>query len=228
MSTLINPIGYCDVEDLQNFLLLDIDPAFEPQINTWIASAERWVNNYLGYTTASGILAEQFVNVTEDTATVDSEGNLIVFPRKTPIISVQAVTLIKGTETVPLTLTNAVGVPKYQIPEDGDMFIYPGYELALTGSTIFRTFMNIRFVKFYAQLSYIAGYTQIPADIHMATVNVVSDFITRHANKDGLSSIKQGDISKTWKDRDNGESDFIADAKTLLAPYRISTSWIRK
>lgn len=226
MSTQYTPLGYCDESDIENFLLLDIDNSFSTQISTWIASAEKWVNNYLGYTTASGVLLEEFTNVVEDTATVDTEGNLVIFPRKTPLQSITSVSLIKGTDSLALTLTDNNGNNKYQIPQDRDMFVYPGVELAFSGSSIIQSFFDIKYTKFYAQMSYIAGYSTIPADIHLATVNVTSDFIMRYMNKEGLQSVSQGAISKSWFQRTGGESDFIQDAKNLLNPYRIATIWI--
>lgn len=227
MSTVFTPRGYCVESDIENLLLLNIDSSFSAQVNTWIASAEAQVDNYLGYTTSSGIMREEFTNVIEDTATIDTEGNLIIFPRKTPLVSVSAVSLIKGTDSITLTLTTG-GSNKYQIPADSDTFIYPGYELAMTGSSVIGSFMDMRFTKFFAKMSYVAGYETVPADIHMATVNLVADTVMRHANKDGLSSVTQGAISKSWYQRSGGESDFVKDARALLDPYKISTTWIRK
>ena len=204
--TTYTPRGYCSEEDIENFLLLDIDNSFSTQINSWIASAEKWIDNYLGYTTNSGILAEEFTNTVEDTATVDSEGNLVIFPRKVPIISVSAISLIKGTDSLDLTLTSG-GENKYQIAEETDSIVYPGYELSFSGSSVVKSFFDIRYTKFFVQMSYIAGYSTIPADINLATVNVASDTIMRHSNKEGLQSVSQGAISKSWFQREGGESD---------------------
>lgn len=224
--TQYTPLGYCTEEDIENYLLLDIDDSFSTQIDTWIASGEKWVNTYLGYTTASGILREEFTDVIEDTASVDSEGNLVVFPRKTPLVSISSLSIVKGTDELELTLT-VNGENKYQIAEDTDSLLYPGYELAFSGSSVITSFFDIRYSKFFAKMSYIAGYSTVPADIHLATVNVVSDTVMRHTNKEGLQSVSQGAVSKSWFQRQGGESDFIKDAKTLLNPYRIATSWTR-
>lgn len=226
-ATQYTPLGYCSEEDVENFLMIDINNTFSTNISSWIASAEKWVNNYLGYTTASGIMAEQFTNTIEDTATVDSEGNLVVFPRKTPIISLDSISLVKGTDSLDLTLTASNGDTKYQIPADSDMIIYPGYELSLSGASVINSFFDIRYAKFYAKLTYRAGYTEVPADINLATVNVVSDTVMRHTNKEGLESVSQGGVSKKWFQRKSGESDFVEDAKILLNPYRVTSRWIR-
>lgn len=227
-ATEYTPLGYCSEEDVENFLMIDISNTFSTNIDSWIASAEKWVNNYLGYTTASGIMAEQFTNTVEDTATVDSEGNLVVFPRKTPVLSLDALSLVKGTDSLDLTLTDGDGNTKYQMPADSDMILYPGYELALSGNSVIKSFFDIRYTKFFAKLTYRAGYTEVPADINLATVNVLSDTIMRHTNKEGLESVSQGGVSKKWFRRQSGESDFVQDAKTLLNPYRVTTKWIRQ
>jgi hypothetical protein len=225
-ATTYTPLGYCNEEDIENFLLLNIDDSFSTQINTWIASAEKWVNTYLGYTSDNGVNEETLTNSIEDTATVDSEGNLVIFPRKVPVSSVSAITLVKGTDTLDLTLTSG-GENKYQIPADSDTIVYPGFELAFSGSSVINNFLDLRYSKFFVKMTYVAGYSTLPPDIHLATVNVACDYIMRHTNKESLQSVSQGAISKTWFQRKGGESDFIKDAQFLLNPYRISSNWIR-
>lgn len=228
-------LGYCDEVDIENFLLTDIDNSFSSQLEDWIASAETQVNNYLGYTTASGIFAE---TITSEVAKsfVDSDLNLKIFPRKTPIISVQGISLAKGTTRLPITLVNGAGVAKYNIPSTANYISYPQYEFAVTGGSIISNLSSIRGTEFYTHLSYVGGYTQVPPDIRLATVNLTSDTIMRHANKEGLSSITQGRVTKRWADRIGassgegaapaGASDFVLDAFSLLRPYRISSQWL--
>lgn len=218
-------LGYCDEVDIENFLLTDIDNSFSAQIEDWIAAAETQVNTYTGYTTASGIFAEQITGEVSK-AFVDADLNLKIFPRKTPIVSVGAVALGRGTSRLNLTLTNGANVPKYNIPTRGNYISYPQYELAITGGSIINSFASIRGTEFYVYLDYIAGYTAVPADIRLATVNLVSDVIMRHANKEGLESITQGRVSKRWRQRDDGKSDFVKDAYELLKGYRIASQWL--
>lgn len=228
-------LGYCDEVDIENFLLTDIDDSFSPQIEDWIAGAESQINQYLGYTTASGIFAEAITDeVTK--SYVDSDLNLKIFPRKTPIISVQGITLGKGTSRLSITLANGAGIPKYNIPSTANYISYPQYEFSVSGGSIISNLASIRGTEFYTYLSYISGYIKIPADIRLATVNLVSDTIMRHSNKEGLSSITQGRVTKRWADRIGptsgdqaapaGASDFVLDAYALLRPYRISSQWL--
>jgi len=218
-------LGYCDKTDLENFLLLTIDSSFDSQINSWIAAAEKHINNYLGYTTASGVLREA---ITGEMAIsrIDSEGNLMIFPRKIPIESVSKIELWKGTDSIELDLVDDEGTNRYNIPTSADYILYPGYELSITGTSIISSFMDIKYTKFFSKIDYIAGYSEVPYDIRQATVNLVADMIMRHANKEGLESITQGRVSKRWYQRQEGESDFYKDALTLLKPYRIASRWL--
>ncbi len=218
-------LGYCTETDIENYLLLTIDSSFANQITDWIAAGEQWVNRYLGYTTNSGILMEEFTNEVSQTAFVDDDLNLVIHPRKAPISSVSALSIVKGTTSLALSLTSS-GTNRYQLPEPKHRFVMPSSELSLTGSSIINSFGELKHMKFFAQMSYIAGYSAVPADIRMATTMIVSDFVMRHANKEGLQSLTQGRVTKSWFERQSGTSDFFEDAKSLLNPYRLAANWI--
>lgn len=230
MAANYTPLGYCTKENIENYLLLDIDSSFNDQITDWIATAEKQTNRYLGYTTASGILREA---ITDETAIshVDSDSNLMIFPRKIPIVSVSAISLIKGTDSITLSLTSGSG-NRYNIPTTADYILYPDYELSVTGASIISSFSDIRFTKFFSKIDYIGGYSEVPADIRQAAVCYVSDIIMRHSNKEALESISQGRISKRWfsrrwsRGRESGKSDFVLDAEQFLLPYRIASKWV--
>lgn len=218
-------LGYCDKTGIENYLLLDIDSSFDTQIDSWIAAAEKFVNNYTGYTTASGMLLEEITDEV-DKAYVDSDCSLIITPRKIPISSVTSISLIKGTDSLDLELTSGDGETRYNIPSSNDYISYPDYELSITGSSIISTFRDIMYTDFFAKMSYIAGYSEVPYPVRQATINLVSDMVMRHTNKEALEQITQGKITKRWKERDDGYSDFHRDAIELLKPYRISSRWL--
>lgn len=218
-------LGYCNQTDIENFLLLDIGSTFTTQIEDWIATAEVWVNNYTGYTTASGIMMEEITDEVAETASIDADLNLVINPRKVPIDSVTSISLVKGTDSLDLSLTTG-GSNRYQLPEPKHSIVYPSSELSLSGTSIISNFADIRNTKFFCKLTYRAGYSTVPAPIRLATVNVASDYIMRHANKEGLESITQGRITKVWARRMGGESDFMQDAKELLNPYRLASNWL--
>ncbi|MCG3203920.1 MAG: hypothetical protein KCHDKBKB_00597 [Elusimicrobia bacterium] len=219
------PLGYCDKTDLENFLLMTIDSSFNTQVNDWIAAAENQANGFMGYTTASGIMNEAIVDEIQD-GTVNSDGDLIIFPRKSPLNSISSISLIKGTSSITLTLTDSSGSPKYNIPTHSRSVLYPGYELSITGSSVITSFNDLRAGKFFTKMSYVAGYTTVPADIRLATVNYVADVLMRHTNKEALAAITQGKVSKRWQERRGGKSDFILDAEDLLQGYRLTQRWV--
>jgi hypothetical protein len=216
-------LGYCNEVDVENFLLLDIDDTFSPQLNSWIAAAEAQVNRYLGYTTASGILLETIVDE-KTSVRVSSTGDLMVFPRKYPISSIQNLSITKGSTDMILELEDE-GIPKYDIPTSADYIQFSNNDLTVTGGSVLTSFSSIRWSNAFVKLSYVAGYATVPADIRQATVNLVSDVVMRHTNKEGLASITQGRVSKRWEARD-GKSDFYLDAFELLKPYRLASRWI--
>ena len=117
--------------DLENYLMINIDSSFSSQIDTWITTAETIVNNYLGYTTASGIWNEQITNEIQE-ARVDGDLNLVIHPRKKPVNSISALTIQKGSDTVSVDLTDGSGNNKYIIPVQADSIVYPTFELTVS------------------------------------------------------------------------------------------------
>lgn len=219
------PLGYCDKTDVENLLLTTIDSSFNTQVNDWISAAEKMVNTYTGYTTASGILNEAIVDEVGE-GMIDSEANLMLFPRKVPLNSISSLQLVKGSDSLTISLTNGNGDPKYNIPTHKKYLLYPDYELTITGSSIISSFGDIRNNKFFYKISYIAGFTEVPANIRLATTNFVADVVMRHSNKEALAAITQGKVSKRWQERKDGHSDFYLDAIELLNPYRMSHRWM--
>ena len=230
------PLGYTNETDIENYLLTDINDSFSDQINNWIVAAEDSINEYLGYTTASGILSEAIIEEVSETAKVDENLNLVIFPRKAPISSVEKIELIKGTTNLDLMLTNGTRVDyngntvdnyRYQIPEPRHKIIYPQREISTNeGSFLIGSFASLRGSQFLTRITYHAGFTQIPAQINLAATMLVSEITLRHQNKEGLQSLQQGRITKEWFQRIGGESDLVIDAYKNLIPYRKASSWL--
>jgi hypothetical protein len=217
-------LGYATLADLQNLLLVDVDSTFQAQVETWISGAEVKVNNYLGYTTASGLWNEAVTGEIQDSR-VDGDLNLVVYPRKRPINSVSKLELWKGTENISLTLTDGVNT-KYIIPVQKNCIVYPSFETETSNSSYALTnFGQIKFSRWYTKMDYIGGYTSIPLDIAEATILLASDTFMRHANKEGLVSIAQGRVSKRWQERKDGKSDLEEQAYRTLDHYKIASGW---
>ena len=217
-------LGYHTEVDLENLLLVDIDSSFSSQIDTWISASEHRVNNYLGFTTASGLWNESVVSEKND-CRVDGDGNLVIHTRKRPINSVSAISIIKGTDSVNLDLTDSAGATRYVIPVQGNVIVYPTFELSTTSSTTLYGFMQVKYSRFYTKVSYIAGYTSIPEDIQLATTLFTADTFMRQANKENLVSISQGRITKRWQELRDGESNYIREAKEILNHYKIASGY---
>ncbi len=217
-------LAYIDVNSLQNLLLVTVDASFTAQVDTWISAAEVQVNNYLGFVTASGLWNESVSGELND-ARVDGDQNLVIYPRKRPINSVSSLQLWKGSDSLTLSLTNGSD-NRYIIPIQGNVIVYPNSELTVSSSSYsILNFSEIKFSRWYTKLSYIAGYTAIPKDIQYATTLLTADIFMRHANKEGLTAITQGRLSKRWGQRQDGRSDLELTAFNVLNHYRISSGW---
>lgn len=232
------PRGYAVEQDLENYLLTDINDSFSDQINNWISFAEDVVDDYLGYTTASGILNEAIVEEISETSKVDSNMNLVIFPRKKPIQSVERIELLKGTNSLSLVLTNGTRTDyngdtvtnyRYQLPEPKHKIVYPQRELSTDGgSFVIGGFSDLRGSQYFTRLTYHAGYTQIPAKINVATAMLASEITLRHQNKEGLQLLQQGRITKEWFQRKGGESDLVIDAFNILSSLRPASNWLMR
>jgi len=219
-------LSYASKTDLQNLLLINIDSSFNTQIDTWISAAERIVNNYMGFTTVSGLWNEEITDEISD-ARVDSDANLVINPRKRPINSVSQIEIVKGTSSIDLDLTDSDDNTRYIIPATNDKIIFPSFELSTSSSTVLlSSFIDIRHSKFFTKIDYIAGYTSIPEDITLATTYFLADTFMRQANKEGLVAITQGRVTKRWAETKDGESNYIKNGKALLNHYRIASGWL--
>ena len=218
-------LNYATGTDLANLLLISVDSTFTAQVDTWISTAEVMVNNYLGFVTASGIWNESVVNETNE-CRVDGDLNLVIYTRKRPINSVSAINVLKGPVSIALSLTDTEGNTRYTIPVPSNVIVYPNYQLSLTASTILHHFGIIKYSRFYTKVSYIGGYTSVPPPINLATVYFAADILMRQANKEGLSSITQGRITKRWAEEKDGKSNWMRRAEELLNFYRISSGWV--
>ena len=229
-------LGYCTEVDIENFLLTDINSSFSDQVDNWIVEAEDYVNEYLGYTTASGIWLERIKEEVNQSAKVDSGMNLVIYPRKRPVTAIEKIELIKGTLSLSLILTNGTRTDvdgatvtnyRYQLTPRGDKIIYPQREISTDGGTlVIGGFHQLRGADFFSRITYTAGYTNIPGPINLATTMLVADTILRQENKNGLQVLTQGRITKEWVPRKGGESDLLLDANKKLDPYRITSKWL--
>lgn len=191
----------------------DIDFSNVPAatVSGMISRASRWVDNYLNYS-----LALESITHEKSQAVINSDGDLVLFPQKLPIISLQSAVIKKGSYQMNLILTDGSGNPVYDIV--GQRIIFPFQQMQTTGTFSIRNFYQLRERLFFTDLSYTAGYDTIPDDLKDACNLVAKDIWARGANPLGVKKLTQGAISMEYSQKD-GDSDMVVDAKTILDNY---------
>lgn len=208
-----------------NYITVDYLKQRNPTIDTslysdttlsgMIGSASAWVDSFLGYT-----LQIEVISAEKADGIVDSDGNLVIYPRKRPIVSISSITLVKGVDAISLDLTDGTN-NKYDIPTTADRILYPNRSLAFNSVTFIRSLYQLRESNFFSKLDYIAGYqSEIPLDIQEAVMLMTRDQIARSMNITGAESISQGGISISYGGNSQGRSDNQRDAETILHTYK--------
>ena len=175
-----------------------------------ITRASAWVDDYLNYS----LMIEDIENELAE-ATVTTDGDLMIFPRKIPIVDVYKIGLQLGQYDTDLVLEDESG-KYYDIPEPKHHILYPFQQLQLTGKVALKDLLQVRTRLYYTQISYRAGYETIPDTIKDAVNLIAKDIFMRQVNPMGLGSVSQGGISISYQ---SGESYLIRRAKELLEPY---------
>lgn len=193
---------------------IDLSGYDDPTISGMISQASKRASDYLQYTP----FAENITNEIQD-ALITSEGDLLIFPKKIPLVSVSAISLLKGSVQIDLNLTSG-SKNRYTLDYTKRNIRYPGYELTTTGTVLIQNFYELRGTQFYAQITYRAGWepSDLPAVIKEATVQYMRDILKNRYNQSGALSVSQGGLSLNF-DR-SGKSLFVKEAERLLNPYR--------
>lgn len=218
----MNSANYITVAEFQTMNPeLDFTGFSDPTISGMIRTASQGMDNYLQYS-----LAVEDIVAEKNEALVNSHGNLMIFTRKFPIISVSAVSLKLGTVNTDLSLTDGAGNARYEIPDRARNIVYPYQELAFTGTFSIRNFYAIRGLQIYTKVSYRAGFVTIPDDVKDACSLWTRDIFTRQANPMDLKSINQGAISMSFRDLDpdTGDARWLKQAKSILSSYKKYTA----
>lgn len=192
-----------------------------PTLSGFIKQASEEVGRYLQYEPLAEAIADELKE-----ARVTTDGDLLVFPAKIPIISVSALSIKKGTTELTLTLQDSQGNDKFNIDYTQRHLRFPAGEIILQGQTVLLTdFFSLRATQFFSKMSYRAGYEadNLPETIKEATVLYTREKLARAQNTAGAKRITQGGITLEYAQRGDkfgGKSDLVVDAEKLLRPYR--------
>ena len=180
-------------------------------ISGMISRGSRLVDNYLNYSLALETIAGE-----KSQAVINSDGDLVLFPQKLPIQSLQSAVIKKGSYSMNLILNDGAGNPVYDIV--GQRIIFPFQQMQTTGTFSIRNFYQLRERLFWTLISYTAGYDTIPDDLKDACNLMTKDIWARQANPIGIKKMTQGAISMEYSQKD-GDSDMVTDAKSILDNY---------
>lgn len=186
-----------------------------PTISGFIGMASQQVADYLQYDPLAADVVAEVKN-----GKVTSEGDLLIFPARVPVISISSLEILKGTVAVSLNLTSGDGTPRYNLDFGKRHIRYAGGELSVSGSFMITNLYNLRGQQFYTRMSYRAGFEvgELPDVIKLATSLYVRDILARSQNTSGAQRISQGGITLDFAEK-KGKSELIQDAERLLASY---------
>lgn len=185
-------------------------------ISGLLLQASSIVSDILGYTP----IAENLTNELA-TASITTDGDLVIFPGKLPVNSVTAIGIQKGATNISINLTDGAGNNKYNLDYSQRTIRYPYGEITLTGVPIFTDFYALRGNQFYTKISYNGGwsYQNLPGSIQQAVVLVMRDILAKRENSSGAIEMSQGAVSLKFSDKDT-KSRLIKEAERLLRPFR--------
>lgn len=213
----MNTANYITVTEFQDFNPeLDFTNYTNATISGMISRASQEVDDYLEYS-----LGVEEISNEKSECVISNNGNLMIYTKKMPIISVSSISLKLGTTSLNLSLTDSSGNDRYDIPTRARYILYPYQELAITGAFSIRNFYQLRNAEIFTKVSYRAGYTTIPHSIKDAVNLWTKEIFTRQSNPMDIKSSSQGAVNVSFRDKDErGDGSFIKQAKTILQDYK--------
>lgn len=186
-----------------------------PTISGMISQASQRVSDYLQYCPILEIIVDEVKK-----GFVKTNGDLLIIPSKIPVVSVEEIKLLKGTQEISLTLQTG-GNNKYNIDFRGRNIIYPYGEFDGSGSLYISDFISLKGSDFYIKLSYTAGWSveNLPNTIKQATILFMRDILSNNSNPLGATSVSQGSLSFSFGNS-RYSSKLVNEAQRLLAPYK--------
>ena len=170
-------MGYITISELKSeYPTVDYSAYSDATLQTIIDRATAKVDDYceqsFGLETITDEISKAFI---------DADNSLVIFPRKRPIVSLTAVSLVKGSADVSISLQNGNNDFIYTIPESKDRIIFPVADITLQSVSLL-DFGTLRTVDFYSKITYQGGYANVPDIVKEATALFAIDTIARSSN----------------------------------------------
>ena len=192
----------------------DLDTSGLPSVSGTIATASKMVANYCN---VDGFLKTSVTNE-RDKAYINSEGELIISPRRPTIVQgeIDAIRLVTVDVSQELTLSDG-GNTRYFVPSPGNYLIYPSNFLISHGRGLFA----FRSGVLLYEMDYTGGYAtdieDLPVDLKEATSLFVRHMSARKYNQQGAQSFSQGRLSINFGSSKDGQDKHLMQASDILA-----------
>lgn len=196
----LTPKGYCDVPDIEAYLLTEVLESFEPNVNNWIREMEAYIERVTGR-----------VFIADAAASARwYDGSGATEQKIDECVAITEVKVYDNFETELFTMTNV-----------SDYFAWPYNEMPIRRlvkkpATSAYFFNGQRNVKVTAKWGYSVA---VPELIRFATTVLASGVVNFSNNSDGeISSERIGEYSVTYKN-DAQWADYER-AKGIINSYR--------
>jgi hypothetical protein len=206
-------MNYLNVADFKAFNpTMDFSSYPDTTLSGIITRMEKRLDSYIGYSLNYELVANEMAD-----GYIDVNGDLVIHPRKRPVVSVTSLELVKGMDSITLALTSG-GSDKYNIPTEATSVRYPGKEISTDSVSTLTNFINIKGSQFFTRMSYWAGYQSVPEDILEAVNLLGKSVLASNMNSGGASRIRQGDVEISYSE--SGSDQFEKDAYNILNDYK--------
>lgn len=187
------PKGYCTIKQIENYLLIDIEESFEPQVEEWIAQIEKHIERETGRIFIADEDASERI--------YDGDGKQELFLDES--VEVSKVTI----DSVEVLIANYLKYPASELPIT---------RIKLTDSSMLYFTKDEQNIKVEAKWG---SFVECPADISFATIVFVAGIINFSGIMEGeIKSETIGSYSVTYKEAKDWQ-DFER-AKEILKSYK--------
>lgn len=192
--------GYTTKTEIENYLLTTIDTTFDSQVDNWIESIEKYIDNQTG----RNFLADSVGNDSDKYYDGDNTSKLLI----DDAVEITELEVGDGNLLTPDTTP---------IKADGDYLLYPANRKPITQIQL-RAGYFPAYPRQGIRVKARWGYSEeVPADIRQATTVLVAGIINYGNTADGeVKSMNIGAYSVTYKDEKQWQ-DFERVADILLS-----------